>query len=101
MAIKAISPELVEDDLVRRFRAEAVTLAKVNHPNIATVYELFRDDECLLMVMELVRGETFEQLIERPGPMPVERPRSPARSWTRSATRIMPASCIAISSRPT
>src|SRR5471032_2849650 len=69
VAIKVISPELVEDELVRRFRAEAVTLAKVNHPNIATVYELFRDDDRLLMVMELVNGQTFEQLIDRGGPM--------------------------------
>ncbi len=73
VAIKAISPELVEDDLVRRFRAEAVTLARVNHPNIATVYELFQDDDQLLMVMELVSGQTFEQLIDRTGPMAVER----------------------------
>ena len=73
VAIKAISPELVEDDLVRRFRAEAVTLAKVNHQNIATVYELFRDEDRLLMVMELVSGQTFEQLIEQTGPMSVER----------------------------
>jgi len=69
VAIKVISPELVEDDLVRRFRAEAVTLARVNHPNIATVYELFRDDERLL----LVSGQTFEQLLDRSGPLPVER----------------------------
>jgi eukaryotic-like serine/threonine-protein kinase len=73
VAIKAISPELVEDDLVRRFRAEAVTLARVNHPNIATVFELFRDGEQLLMVMELVSGQTFEQLIDRAGPLSVER----------------------------
>jgi eukaryotic-like serine/threonine-protein kinase len=73
VAIKAISPELVEEDLVRRFRAEAVMLAKVNHPNIAMVYELFRDDDRLLMVMELVRGQTFEQLMEHSGPIPVER----------------------------
>src|SRR5580765_8987081 len=73
VAIKAISPELVEDDLVRRFRAEAVTLAKVNHPHIATVYELFRDDDRLLMVMELVNGQTFEQLIDRGGPMSIDR----------------------------
>ena len=32
VAIKAISPELVEDDLVRRFRAEAVTLARSTIP---------------------------------------------------------------------
>src|SRR5476649_777195 len=79
VAIKGISPELVEDDLVRRFRAEAVTLAKVNHSNIATVYEMFRDDDRLLMVMELVTGHTFEQLIDRTGRMPVERASSLVR----------------------
>jgi serine/threonine-protein kinase len=73
VAIKVISPELVDADLVRRFRAEAVTLAKVNHPNIATVYELFQDDDRLMMVMELVRGETFEQLVDWTGPMSIER----------------------------
>src|SRR5471030_581918 len=73
VAIKVISPELVEDELVRRFRAEAVTLAKVNHPNIATVFELFRDDDNLLMVMELVNGQTFEQLIDHVGPMSIDR----------------------------
>src|SRR5438045_2948592 len=67
VAIKVLSPELVADDLVRRFRAEAVALAKVNHPNIAAVYELFHHDDRLLMVMELVCGQTFEQLIERHG----------------------------------
>jgi eukaryotic-like serine/threonine-protein kinase len=73
VAIKVINPELVEDEHVRRFRAEAQTLARVNHANIATVYELFRDDDQLLMVMELVRGQSFEQLLERSGALPPER----------------------------
>ncbi len=73
VAIKVISPELVDEDLVRRFRAEAQTLARVNHPNIAAVYELFRDEDQLLMVMELVRGQSLEQFLERSGPLKVER----------------------------
>ena len=52
---------------MRRFKAEATTLAKLNHPEIATIYELFRFDTNLLMVMELVRGETLEKLSERSG----------------------------------
>ena len=43
------------------------------HPNIATVYELFREDDELLLVMELVGGQTFEQLITGSGRLPVER----------------------------
>src|SRR5580765_269741 len=73
VAIKVINPELVDDEHVRRIRAEAQTLARVNHANIATVYELFRDDDQLLMVMELVRGQSFEQLLERSGALPPER----------------------------
>ena len=59
--------------MLKRFRAEAITLAKLNHPNIATLYELGQHGDELLMVMEFVRGETFDKLSERVGPMPFER----------------------------
>ena len=72
VAIKVVNADLLETDGVRRFRAEAVTLAKLNHPRIAQVYELTRDGDNLLMVMEFVRGETFEKLIARSGAMPVD-----------------------------
>ena len=52
---------------MKRFKAEATTLAKLNHPEIATIYELFRSDTDLLMVMEFVRGETLDKLSERSG----------------------------------
>jgi len=57
---------------MRRFRAEATTLAKLNHPHIATVYELIPAEADLLMVMELVRGETLERLSDRIGAMPTD-----------------------------
>src|SRR5207248_2974043 len=60
-------------DLMKRFRAEAITLARLNHPNIATLFELTEHDGQLLMVMEFVRGETFDRVSQREGPMPVER----------------------------
>lgn len=72
VAIKALNPDLADTDLIKRFRAEATTLAKLNHPEIATIYELLRTDRELLMVMELVRGETLEQLSQRVGPLAPE-----------------------------
>ena len=57
----------------KRFRAEAITLARLNHPNIATLYELAQHDDDLLMVMEFVRGETFDRVSERFGPLPFDR----------------------------
>ena len=73
VAIKVLNPGLAQSDVLKRFRAEAVTLAKLNHPNIATLYELGQHGDELLMVMEFVRGETFDKLSERVGPMPFER----------------------------
>jgi serine/threonine-protein kinase len=69
VAIKVLNPELGDSDVLKRFRAEAVTLARLNHPGIATLYELHRQDDDLLMVMEFVRGETFHDLSERIGPI--------------------------------
>ena len=73
VAIKVLNPDLADDEVMKRFRAEATTLARLNHPEIATIYEVSRADDELLMVMELVRGETLDQLAQRSGPMPPER----------------------------
>ncbi len=69
VAIKVLNPDLSDPDVLKRFRAEAVTLARLNHPGIATIYELHHQQEDLLMVMEYVRGETFHDLSDRLGPI--------------------------------
>ena len=79
VAVKVLNPEIGETAVVRRFRAEAMTLARLNHPGIATIYELFRTDDDLLMVMEFVRGETFDRMVERLGPL------APARAASLGA----------------
>jgi serine/threonine-protein kinase len=73
VAIKVLNPDLADTDVIKRFRAEATTLARLNHPEIATIYELLRTDHDLLMVMELVRGETLEKLSHRLGPLGADR----------------------------
>jgi serine/threonine-protein kinase len=73
VAIKTLNPDLANTEVMKRFRAEATTLAKLNHPQIATIFELYHDGSDLLMVMEFVRGETLDKLVERLGPMPPER----------------------------
>ncbi len=67
VAIKVLNPDLTDADVLKRFRAEAVTLARLNHPGIATIYELHHQHDDLLMVMEFVRGETFHDLSDRLG----------------------------------
>jgi serine/threonine-protein kinase len=73
VAVKVLNPDLSESDVMKRFRKEAMTLAKLHHPDIATIHEVYQSDAELLMVMELVRGETFDQLLQRCGPLPAER----------------------------
>ena len=73
VAIKVLNSELNDPEVAKRFRTEAITVARLNHAGIATVYELFEHDGQWLMVMEFVRGETLERLIERAGPLSAER----------------------------
>ena len=74
VAIKALRPELArQPHIVERFRAEAVTLAKLSHPNIATLHTFLREVDDYFMVMEFVRGETLDSVLRRTGGMPVDR----------------------------
>jgi serine/threonine protein kinase/tetratricopeptide (TPR) repeat protein len=60
VAIKVLPPGMLNDDSSRRnFRREALALAKLNHPNIETVYEFGSQDGVDFLVMEYVPGKTL------------------------------------------
>jgi serine/threonine protein kinase/Tol biopolymer transport system component len=67
VAIKILPSDFARDpERVARFRREARTLASLNHPNIAAIYELVEESgEAACLVLELVEGETLR------GPLPV------------------------------
>lgn len=68
VAVKVLKPELVRTPgLIERFRLEAIALARLNHPRIATLHGLERHGDLLLMVMEYVRGDTLEAVVRRSG----------------------------------
>jgi serine/threonine protein kinase len=73
VAIKTLNPDLNDPAAGRRFRAEAIAVARLNHPGIAKVYDLFEHDGQWLMAMEFVQGENIESLVARDGPLPAER----------------------------
>jgi len=62
VALKVLSTRALSSDSARRhFKKEALVLAKLNHPNIATIYE-FGSQECTdFLVMEYVSGQTLAQ----------------------------------------
>jgi serine/threonine protein kinase len=68
VAIKVLRPELAgQPEIVERFRSEAVTLARLNHPKIATLYSFFRHRDDFMMVMEFVPGQTLGDVIVNRG----------------------------------
>lgn len=74
VAIKMLRPDFTrEPEIVERFRSEAITLAKLNHPNIATLHTFLRHNDDYFMVMEFVRGETFDSILRRGGKLPLDR----------------------------
>jgi eukaryotic-like serine/threonine-protein kinase len=69
VAIKVISSiALLEGDARKRFRNEALALAKLNHPNIAIVYDFDTQDKTDFLVMEYVVGETLANKLKA-GPL--------------------------------
>jgi eukaryotic-like serine/threonine-protein kinase len=68
VAMKVLRAELArQPELIERFRSEAVTLARLNHPNIAILYDFFLDGEDYYMCMEFVRGQPLESIIRSAG----------------------------------
>jgi eukaryotic-like serine/threonine-protein kinase len=60
VAVKVLPSGTLTDDAARRhFRQEATALAKLNHPNIETVYEFGTQDDTDFLVMEYVPGKTL------------------------------------------
>jgi serine/threonine protein kinase len=53
-----------------RLLRQAEAAARLSHPNIVTLYELGRCEQGPYLVMEMLRGETLEQRLER-GPIPL------------------------------
>ncbi len=70
VAVKMLRPELArQPELVERFRSEAVTLAKLLHPNIATLYSFLRQGDDYFMIMEYVAGRALDDVIRSGGAM--------------------------------
>jgi serine/threonine protein kinase len=66
VALKFLSDELVGNpDAIRRFRREAYTLARLNHPNICTIYEIEDHDGKPFIAMERLEGTNLKTHIAR------------------------------------
>jgi eukaryotic-like serine/threonine-protein kinase len=79
VAIKMVSKGVLATEEARRhFRREALALAKLNHPRIASVYDVGEQDGADFLVMELVQGQSLAAKL-RVGPLPVNEATAIAR----------------------
>ncbi len=69
VAVKVLSPG--QSELSDRFVNEARVHARLQHPNVVTLYDFLDFEGRLCIVMELVHGETIEDRIRRVGALPV------------------------------
>lgn len=74
-AIKMLHPEYVsEEEVLRRFYAEAETAKRLEHPNIARVFELATaENGTPYLVMELLEGIPLSAYVKPGVPHPVQR----------------------------
>jgi tetratricopeptide (TPR) repeat protein len=61
VALKVLLPGLLAEEGARkRFRKEALALARLNHPNIATIFEFGNEDGADFLVTEYIPGITLD-----------------------------------------
>jgi tetratricopeptide (TPR) repeat protein/TolB-like protein len=69
VALKVLPAGMLADETARKgFRKEALALAKLNHPNIETVYEFASQDGVDFLALELIPGEALSEKIKA-GPL--------------------------------
>ena len=70
VAIKVLPVAVVPDDASRRrFRREALALSKLNHPNIATVFDFDTQNGVDFLAMELIDGIALNDRVAAAGPL--------------------------------
>jgi uncharacterized RDD family membrane protein YckC len=71
VALKLLRRELVSNPtLVQSMVDEARAQARLQHPNVVTIYYIGRFEGRSYFVMEYVRGQTLADLLDKQGPLP-------------------------------
>jgi eukaryotic-like serine/threonine-protein kinase len=73
VAVKILPPDVSGDPQRRaRFQREARAAGALNHPNIASLYDLDCHGDIDFIISEFIDGESLRGIVDR-GPIPVQR----------------------------
>ncbi len=72
VAVKVIPFVSDDPDLQRRFRNEAQSAAKLDHPHIARVFDVGSHGEWHYIVFEYIEGTNVRDLVNRNGVLPID-----------------------------
>lgn len=70
VALKIIRVDLATDEVFGRFAREVELMRKLNHPNIARIYDSQIDKSLGYYAMELMRGGTLDKYVKEKKPNP-------------------------------
>ena len=74
VALKILAQHLSLDETAQaRFKREAAAVARLNHPNIAKIYEFAALPDCLYLASEWIEGHTLAFLQKDHKPLPMNR----------------------------
>ena len=89
VALKFLLPALAAETEYRaRFEQEARVMAKVDHPNLVTLYGVERDGEVPFLVMKYVAGRTLARLIKERGFLPLHEAMPLVKQLTAALTTL-------------
>jgi serine/threonine-protein kinase len=74
VALKILHKQFASDEgFLERFRREARAAAKLNHPNIVSIFDVGEENGIHFIVMEYVKGMTLKKVIQKDAPMSTEK----------------------------
>jgi serine/threonine-protein kinase len=74
VAIKMMDIQYASDpNFLKRFQSEAKALARLQDPNIVSIFSLLETTDGICIVMEYVRGTTLAKLLIPQAPLPIPR----------------------------
>ncbi|MFL5606915.1 MAG: protein kinase domain-containing protein [Gemmatimonadaceae bacterium] len=87
-AVKVMNPGMVHDaDAISRFNREAANASRINHPNVAGIYDFGETpDGLIFLAMEYIEGQPLTELVESTGALPPMRAADIARQAADALT---------------